>query len=256
MPPKQKRRPPPRRPFVPVGAPPKSPGPDRSLAPGLLLALAVNGALAGWFFADPERRELARDAIVEFVVEEATPPPPPEPTPEPPKPKVVDMQDVNKPKPTDAAEEPPPEPPKPVFGVSMESVVGANDTGLAVRVGNTIMKDPETELTKPEEVQPLRQVSFQKLEEPPKLVQDYVYPQSQYPKAALDAGIEGTVVLKLTVDEKGRVTDVKVVRGVDAELDRLAKEAAYRFVYKPGRSGGEPVITTNVLHHYRWEIVR
>lgn len=41
---------------------------------------------------------------------------------------------------------------KPVFGVSKKTVTHADTTGMAVRVGNTLMKEQEEEFTPPEEV--------------------------------------------------------------------------------------------------------
>jgi len=104
-------------------------------------------------------------------------------------------------------------------------------------------------------VQPLRQVSFSKLEEPPKLVKDFAYSQSDYPPELLAEGIQGTVVLKLTISETGKVSKVKVIRGVHPELDKLAKDACLKFKFKPGKSGGEPVVTTGFIYRYNWVIV-
>ena len=60
--------------------------------------------------------------------------------------------------------------------------------------------------------------------------------------------------MKLTINERGEVTKVKVVRGVHDELDAAAKAAAFQFKFKPGESGGEPVITTGFVYRYTWII--
>jgi TonB family protein len=60
--------------------------------------------------------------------------------------------------------------------------------------------------------------------------------------------------MKLTINELGKVTAAKVVRGVQDELDAAAKAAALQFKFKPGRSGGNPVITTGFVYRYTWVI--
>jgi protein TonB len=232
--------------------PKDEPALDRTLLVGILLALAFNAALATWIFSVRERAQDAEDRV-EFALVEPPPPPPPEPEPPTPeKPKVVDFQAP--PPPTDVAadDEPPPEePPKPIFGLSMSSTVDAGSGDFKVRVGNTLMKEPEKEPVSPGDVKPLRQVSFTKLDEAPDLIRDF---RAEYPAGPKAEGIEGTVLLKLTIDDKGNVTEANVVRGIHPELDSAARAACFRFRWKPGRSGGEPVITTNYLYKYTWLI--
>lgn len=251
----------PTRAFVPVELPPEEPLLDRSLVIGLLLALLVNGTLGWHLFVRPIAVIQDISQTIEVAIVEPPPPPPePEPEPEPPAPpepkapKVVDMEHVNEPPPTDTAADPAASdepPPKPVFGVSMSSTVDTGNSGFKVRVGNTIAKAPEAEITDPSEVKPLREVSFHKLEQPPRLLSDY---KAEYPAGPKEEEIEGTVVAKLTIDEKGRVIAVKIIRGIHPELDAAAKAAMFRFRYKPGMLGGEPVITKNVIHRYTWLI--
>ncbi len=251
---KAKKAPP--RAFVPVELPEEEPLFDRSLLVGVLLALLALPPL-GWLFltAVPGGDELLQQ-VVEFTIIEPPPPPEPEPEPEPTPPppkkvKKVDMEKVNEPIPTQVASDEPVEESKPVFGLTMDSTVEGGNSGFKMRVGNTLNIEPTDEIVPPGDVKPLRTVSFARLEEPPKLVRDY---RAEYPEGPRAEGIEGTVIMKLTIDETGRVTDVKIVRGVHPELDAAAKAAAFRFKYKPGTDGGEPVITTNFVHRYTWLI--
>jgi len=71
----------------------------------------------------------------------------------------------------------------------------------------------------------------------PKLV-DRVQPE--YPEEALEAGIEGRVVLKLQIDEAGKVSDAEVVEGLGYGLDEAAKEAAKQYEFEPAKIDGEP----------------
>jgi len=63
-----------------------------------------------------------------------------------------------------------------------------------------------------------------------------------YPKEAKDKGIQGRVILSFVVDEKGKVTDVKVLRGVDPLLDETAVNAiSVSPDWVPGKQKGKPV---------------
>jgi protein TonB len=64
----------------------------------------------------------------------------------------------------------------------------------------------------------------------------------QYPQLAKESGIMGTVYVTFVVDENGRVTSVKVLRGIGGGCD----EEALRVVrmmppWKPGKQSGKNV---------------
>lgn len=70
----------------------------------------------------------------------------------------------------------------------------------------------------------------------------YLANNIKYPAIAKDAGIQGTVYVTFVVDEKGNVTDVKVLRSIGGGCD----EEAIRVVenmpkWKPGKQRGKPV---------------
>jgi D-alanyl-D-alanine dipeptidase len=60
---------------------------------------------------------------------------------------------------------------------------------------------------------------------------------------------EGTVPLGFVVDEKGRVQDVRVLKGLGHGLDEKAMEAVQRWTFKPGMKDGHAVRT-----HIRAEV--
>lgn len=64
-----------------------------------------------------------------------------------------------------------------------------------------------------------------------------------YPKPAIKAGIEGNVILQLTIDKSGNVIDVKVIRGLPMGLTEVAIEEAKKQKFKPAyrKSTGLPV---------------
>ena len=57
----------------------------------------------------------------------------------------------------------------------------------------------------------------------------------KYPAVAKEKKIEGRVILQFIVNKEGKVTNVKVVRGVDPLLDAEAVRAIYSSpLWKPG----------------------
>lgn len=66
-----------------------------------------------------------------------------------------------------------------------------------------------------------------------------------YPEIAKENGIQGRVTLQFTVDKDGYVRNVKVLRGIDPELDREAvRVVSMSPKWKPGMSQGRPVPVT------------
>jgi len=64
-----------------------------------------------------------------------------------------------------------------------------------------------------------------------------------YTAAAMDAHIEGKVLLAVLVLDDGKVGEVTVTESLDKEygLDTQAVEAARQWLFKPGMKGGKPV---------------
>ncbi len=62
-----------------------------------------------------------------------------------------------------------------------------------------------------------------------------------YPDLAREAGVDGTVMLRVLVGKDGRVKDVRVDRSV-ALLDEAAVAAARQWVFTPALSNGHPVM--------------
>ncbi|MGE5278138.1 MAG: TonB family protein [Acidobacteriota bacterium] len=62
-----------------------------------------------------------------------------------------------------------------------------------------------------------------------------------YPEAARRAGVEGTVVLDVTIGADGRVAAVEVVRGLPLGLSEAAANAVRRWQYRPARGRSGPI---------------
>jgi protein TonB len=66
-----------------------------------------------------------------------------------------------------------------------------------------------------------------------------------YPREALRQGIEGTVVLLISIDAQGNVLDIKVERSSrNRDMDREAVQAARRWRFNPAVENGRPVAST------------
>ena len=72
-----------------------------------------------------------------------------------------------------------------------------------------------------------------------------------YPDLAKRARVQGVVLLQVTVDETGNVTDLKIIRGHPL-LNQAAVDAVKQWKYSPTLLNGEPVpviatVTVNFL---------
>ncbi len=64
----------------------------------------------------------------------------------------------------------------------------------------------------------------------------------KYPQKAQDAGIEGMVIIRVFVDEYGKVQETMVLKGIpDSGLDEAATEAIKAVAWDPAKQKGEPV---------------
>jgi protein TonB len=71
---------------------------------------------------------------------------------------------------------------------------------------------------------------------------DWIYNRTNYPQAAIDAKIEGTVYLTFIVEKDGTVSNVTVLKGVNPLLDEEAvKVISESPKWSPGLQRGQPV---------------
>lgn len=244
----------PRPPPIPV-IPPR-----RSILPWLLLgaflSVAVHGGLLLLALAAPRLLKGQEETVVQMVVFETLPEveelPEVEPEPEPdPEPEVVDYQDavVADAPPADAKpEEAKPAPP--VFGVSMSSTV-SDGSSWGLQVGNTVAIKPEDSADVDADALDTPVVAYQFIEREPVVVKRH---EPAYPEGPKAAGIEGDVLLYLTIDEEGNVTEAKVVRGPHAELNEAARRAMFKHRFRPAMKGGRPVIVERFPYQFTWII--
>lgn len=115
-----------------------------------------------------------------------------------------------------------------------EGDTGLGDTAVAgvpwgVEGGEGIVIEEEV-LPSPDEFVPV--------EEQPVLVE---MKPPDYPSLAREAGIEGTVIVRVLVGKDGKVKDAILGKGVNAVLDEAALAAARHYVFKPAIQNKNPV---------------
>lgn len=73
----------------------------------------------------------------------------------------------------------------------------------------------------------------------------FVYQQIRYPAIARENGVQGTVVVSFVIDEKGRLTDVEMLRDIGAgcgeEVLRIIDLLNTEMNWSPGKQRGIPV---------------
>ena len=69
-----------------------------------------------------------------------------------------------------------------------------------------------------------------------------------YPELARENGVQGKVVIQFTIEKDGRVNKIKVIRGVDSQLDKEAvRVISMSPKWKPGKMRDETVAVSYVF---------
>ena len=55
---------------------------------------------------------------------------------------------------------------------------------------------------------------------------EFIYKNIKYPQVAKDNNIEGTVVLKFVVDEKGRVGNINIIKDIGANCGKRSRKSS------------------------------
>lgn len=72
-------------------------------------------------------------------------------------------------------------------------------------------------------------------------------PPPAYPEAARAAGTQGTVIVKLTIDEHGKVVSAKIVKG-DPNFDAAVMTTVLGWKYEPAKHpDGQPFLSTKTV---------
>jgi periplasmic protein TonB len=225
----------------------------------IAVSLVVHGALAygvGELDVKKSRTATAIEiAEVKKPAKKAPPPPAKIDPPRKPEPPSRDRRAAAKPAeaPPPPADTPPPTAPihdLPDFGVALSG--GVDGTGIALTVGGSARGAPRTTQptsAAPKRLQPVAAAApgLDPCEDPPAKPKPRNVPQPAGTEAARAAGVEGKVRVQLTVDETGRVVDVKLLQGLGYGLDEAALAAARQAEFEPAvRCGKAARATFNI----------
>jgi TonB family protein len=73
-------------------------------------------------------------------------------------------------------------------------------------------------------------------------IRRFLIENSGYPYSMLNKKIEGKVMVTFVVDSNGNTTNIRVVKGLDETLDKVAVYVVSKFPkWKPGRQRGKPI---------------
>lgn len=248
--------------------------PTRADLASAALAFALHAAIGYAVLRAPQRPPRRLSLVeVEFrtpkVAPEAhrlTPPLPVPPVPQATTPRMRAPPAVSPP----PGHTPPPpaeaRPSQPVFGFSMEST-NDRESPTSVPVGNTVAVDPNRSAPHGGPVAPLPATRGGPMDGDPGALAIRVMPDIDaeacgrtitYPREAEALGIQGSVRLRVSLDEKGKVVEVKVLSGLGHGLDREAVDAIeHKCKFTPAiANDGRPVPYVIDPYVFHFEIPR
>ncbi|MBN2743207.1 MAG: energy transducer TonB [Marinilabiliaceae bacterium] len=192
---------------------------------GMVVALSVILIAFEWTSSDAKKSEF--DTIQEAAVEEEIIP--------------ITRQEEMKPP-------PPPPPPR----VSDVLTIVEDDVKLDEELDLSEFEEKEevvfTNMVAPQEEEEADAPVFFIVEKMPEFpggneaLQRYIAQSIKYPVIAQENGIQGRVFVSFVVNAKGQVVDVKIARGVDANLDKEAIRVVMAMpTWTPGEQRGKKV---------------
>lgn len=138
----------------------------------------------------------------------------------------------------------PPPPPRPVvpIAVSNDAEVIDEDINIDAEINFddlTILELPKAPVV---EEEPEDQV-FLVVEKMPEIKGGLaaLMKHIKYPEIARKAGLEGRVYIQFLIDERGKVSNPVVVRGIGGGCDEAAIAAVMKITFTPGLQRGKPV---------------
>lgn len=175
--------------------------------------------------------------------------------------------------PVPAAAEPPPRPQAtsrpptpPVFGIAMDSPTSAS-SGVSVPVGGSTIADPgrpgrptrgATGVGPPGDGDGSGYASAVQVKVMPEIDTEACGKTITYPPDAERNGIEGSVRLRVALDQRGHVSSVRVLRGLGYGLDQAAVDALkHRCKFTPAiADDGRPVPFVVESYTFNFELPR
>lgn len=219
----------------------------------IVASLALHGVIAAAALSAAHDKQLRRATTVAIADERKKPEPikPPPPPPAPPRPKPRPRV-----APTPApAPAPEPAPVAHAAPIQTDTVLG-NEVGMDMGTGQNRRDEvkpvpgPARPRPAPAPVRTPIKVdhpdgpatdSAGACTEPPGKPEPTLKTDIEYTEEARAAGVEGRLVLKVTVDASGLVTNVTVVASVDPALDAAAIATVKTWRFRPALACGKPV---------------
>jgi len=221
----------------------------------IIASLALHGVIAMAALSAAHDKKIRRATTVALAEQEPKkkpePPRPPPPPPPPPRPKPAPRPVA----PTPAPAAPEPAPVAHAAPVQTDTVM-TNEVGMDMGTGqkprDEVKPGPAPARPRPAPAQVKTPIKADRpsgstddnagaCTEPPGKPEPTLKTDIAYTDEARAAGIEGRLVLKVTVDASGAVSDVVVVNSVDPALDAAAIATVKTWRFRPALACGKPV---------------
>jgi protein TonB len=223
----------------------------------IVVSLAAHGVLAMAALSAAHDKKQRRATTISMADEnkrtKPEPPKPEPPKPPPPKPRPRPVTPAPAPTPAPAAAPAPAAPAAPTQTDTVMSNETGMDLGTGIRRSDEVKPSgPAPAKPKPAPAQVKGPIKADHADtggtdtagactEPPGKPEPTLKTEIEYTEEARAAGIEGRLVLKVTVDASGSVTEVTVVGSVDPALDAAAIAIVKTWRFKPAMACGKPV---------------
>jgi len=78
-----------------------------------------------------------------------------------------------------------------------------------------------------------------------------VFPDPLVARSDLPPGVEGDVIVEVTIDEQGNVTDLKLAQGIGYGIDEKVLAVLRRWHFRPATRNGFNIVSQHLVHfHY------
>lgn len=128
-----------------------------------------------------------------------------------------------------------PKPPKPQPKHEEAATVADNGAEQTARGGSPFGRVPGSPLTTDEVIPAFPDV----------------YPDPPVSRADLPVGVTGDVIVEVTIDPRGNVTDTKLLQGIGYGVEQKVLQVLQRWHFHPAMRDGETIASQHIVHfHY------
>lgn len=77
------------------------------------------------------------------------------------------------------------------------------------------------------------------------------FPRPRPDLSPMPDGAKGDVVLDITIDEQGKISDLKLIKGIEQSIDQFVMATVRQWTFTPASRDGQPVASEQEVHfHY------